>query len=128
MTRLENDDRRLSDRLWAGISWGIGIAILLCLWVTLAYLRLDRHESGPELHHVITVYLFIGFAGGAIVGLLMPIARRWWGAPIVGFFVAVIGFTSISAMDGHLDVTSILHLSLWMGPALGFGYWAIFRA
>ena len=123
----EGPGSRVAERIAQGVSWGTGIALLLCLWVVIAYLRISPDEPGPTLLQVFAVYLFIGVAGGAVVGLLMPLARRWWGAPIVGIVVMAIAFTAISLMDGQFNITSIVELSLLMGPVLGLGYWIIFR-
>ena len=96
----------LENLRW-GVAAGLFFAALYSLYVTLLYLirgpdPFDANET--TLGQVIAVYFAGGIAGGAIVGVLRPLAKWRIGAAVVGVVAAVPVFLGIAlSLEGGLS-------------------------
>lgn len=121
--------------LW-GIAWGIGMAAWFCLIALLIYAVAEvKGDTGAPtpLSLLMLAYTVAGVIGGAILGLLRPLARQWWGAMLVGVFVAFIAVLSVSvSLRGWFGEwawldweTSVVYACI-TGPLGGFLVWRRF--
>jgi hypothetical protein len=129
------DDEPLGERILgnigSGIAWGTAIAALLSMYALAVYFGVGVDEADPPpygIHHVILLYFMGGIIGGTIFGLAKPLTVRWWGAPIVGFVVAIPFFSAFFLLEGSFRIEFVLLGSLLLGPMVGLGYWFIFRS
>ncbi len=130
MREQQSWTERAVENIGSGISWGVAIAALLSLVALGIYfgVGVDETDAPPYgIQHVIMLYFMGGVAGGTIFGLAKPLAVRWWGAPIVGFIVAIPFFSAFFLLEGSFSVGFVLLGSLLLGPMVGLGYWVIFR-
>jgi peptidoglycan/LPS O-acetylase OafA/YrhL len=94
-----------------GIILGGVTAILFCLWISFIYAVEGSRpftEKGITYLGTIATYLGMGIISGAIVGLLLPIARNTIGSYAVGFVGALPIACGIviqhSGLPSHWDV------------------------
>jgi hypothetical protein len=111
------------------------IAAALCAYALLLYLvrgtaPFERH--GTTLGAVMLTYA-VGMAlAGVIVGLLLPLARHRWGAPIVGAVAFVPFYAAVRvAMDGFApwtgdDIFGVTLSSVLVGGLVGTAYRRMF--
>lgn len=76
----------------AGALTGVACTVLLAL-----RLLLSSEDLGVEPSRLVLVYLVIGPATGALVGLLLPLGRRQWGAWLVGAIAGAFLLTAAGA-------------------------------
>ena len=110
---------------------GLGIGVLFSLYVVVAYAVtagsiLDGY--GTTLPVVLATYLGGGIVGGAIVGALLPLGRRWYGAMLVGSiglmpFYAMIEFAMFPAGRRSIYMLSTLLVAATVGSLAGLGVW-----
>lgn len=121
----------LEDLHW-GIRWGIyGAVFFTGLAAIPALLRfllnveeVDGHRL-PSFPVIIGLYLFGGVFGGAIVGLLRPLARSWWGMRLVGIVAAVPFCFAVSVALSGLSWTQenpdfVIEFAIFWGFAMSF--------
>jgi len=121
--------RALRNLKW-GVSGGLGIASLYCVWVVLLYLIQGADPFSRQrvsLTTVIATYLASGLVAGAVVGLLRPWTENGFGAFVVGLLagvpitaglmVCVAGWPSAWSNN---DQRGFPVLAIMVGTALGY--------
>ena len=84
---IDRDETRVERRMGWGVSWGSAIASVFSAFAALQFAihaaaMLAKYDLG--LVAIIATYFAGGIAGGAVVGLLLPLAQRRIGAAVVG--------------------------------------------
>ena len=114
---------------------GIGTAILLALvYAAIAAASVIIGEGAPTLERagltlggLIGLYFLAAVIAGTILGLLFPLARRRWGAGLLGFLVAWIVYGLVLL---HIDPPELFGPFIFAaipaaltGIPLGFHFW-----
>lgn len=79
------------ERVRIGVAWGVGLALVFCIYVIGLYILRGSEpfeRVGSSLGKTLLAYLAGGVAGGAIVGVLFPFTRHWFGRSVVGILAA----------------------------------------
>jgi predicted lipid-binding transport protein (Tim44 family) len=72
------------------------------------------------LAKIVAGYFLGGLAGGALLGLLMPLSQTRIGAALLGFIVAVlVVYLLVLSADGQPDILVTLLTAALLGPASG---------
>ncbi|MFL5607837.1 MAG: hypothetical protein ACJ8AD_15405 [Gemmatimonadaceae bacterium] len=113
---------------FAVVTGGI-MATMFSAWVAVVYLAGGPRvfsAMGTSLHAVVLCYYVAGIAGGALVGLLLPLAGTLGGRMLVGSVAAlVVGISAQTTLSGaiwHWDRTTLVSttvLAVLMGMILG---------
>lgn len=116
-----------------GVGWGLWLAGFFTIFAIIIFLTRGSRpfsNTGATLTSTILVYAFGGVAGGAIVGLLRPIARHAVGAMLVGLAAAFpVLFGVWLATEGmpstwdHLTWLSLKVITGIAGPFFGLLLW-----
>lgn len=115
-----------------GIAWGAVFALAYSgLAVILTATSQLRGPEDPRLLDMIVAYVFGGIAGGAIVGLLRPLANSRVGAAVVGLLVAVpvvlgtgVALYGLPPWERH-EAIGLVITAILLGPAGGVILWNI---
>jgi hypothetical protein len=87
-----------------GVSRGVGIALVYCVWVTAVYLISGSepfNSIGVTYASVVTTYLGVGAASGLLIGALKPITVHRSGAYFVGLLAGIpVGVGLILCVSG----------------------------
>lgn len=125
---------RILHNVLSGIRFGLAFAACYCAYVSLLYLVAGSapfDSYGVTLPTVILVYIVGGVLGGAVVGLLLPLARYKVGATLVGILAAipVVGGAMLS-MSGlppwePADNFAFVFTTVGLGSVCGLIMWHI---
>ena len=127
MPVADNDQKSVIARVAGGARWGLAAASCYIAWAVVLFVvsgGATFHEKDASFGGVVVAYAVGGLAGGAIVGLLLPLMRFRFGAFIVGViaFVPVeLGFRVVEfgfAPWRYDDTLMVITLSTLLG---GFG-------
>ena len=135
---MDGKSRSIREDLLWGVSKGIayGAAAALILSIT----RVARgpgafSNAGVGYGPLFWLCLLVAFAGGAIVGLLRPLTRIWWGQALVGIVVVALVFGGFTALDSpHVlrwrahEWRGVLVAAVIGGPAAAIGSASVRRA
>jgi hypothetical protein len=124
---------RAPQRLAWGIRWGLAFAAVLGIWVAVMYPLGGAkavNRIGVPFAALIVLYLVGGVAGGALVGVLLPIVRWGWGAIVVGVLAFVpFGYAVTGVLIGFAPWTVLHTLAVVAGPiVLGVPVGLAYRA
>jgi hypothetical protein len=109
-----------------GILWGLALAFLFALFVgALALLRGSDWNPTYQVSTVAVIrgYFVAGALGGAVFGLLRPLARHRLGAVVVGTIVGPIVYGAVmTVVDGQPQWTSgpTIIAGVLVGGAVGW--------
>jgi len=83
----------LNERIAWGVRWGLAFGFVYALYPVVAFLfggdaRFEEH--GLSAIGLSALYLVTGVIGGAIVGILRPLARDRAGAALVGAITMIV--------------------------------------
>lgn len=96
----------LGDLVW-GCLWGLGLALVLSVFVVVVRGPSMFREGGGGLEGLLAVvlsYLVAGLVAGAVVGVLKPLARSPIGAALLGFVASMPVFVAFQYFDQGLTV------------------------
>jgi len=102
-----------------GIRWGLAFASLYCLWALVLLLlggEAAFRTQGITFWQTIGAYIGGGALAGAVVGVLRPLLKWTWGAPIVGIVAAIpVGLAFDLATKGArwMSVNSLLTIGIF---------------
>lgn len=88
-----------------GLVWGMSIALVLSLWVTIIYLiggSEPFRENGTTYGKTVLIYVAAGVLVGALFGLARPWIRGHWSAAAFGFVGGMRPVLDDLAGDGEL--------------------------
>jgi hypothetical protein len=130
LDQIAEQPLRLRGRLLLCIGCGLAVA---CLFSVLALLALTRHRHdfvasfGVSFGTLVGGYFLMALVGGGLVGLLLPLGRRWPGALLLGLIAGFACWTIIASLFSEASVAAKLRtgalLGLAFGPPLGFYVW-----
>ena len=119
--------REIGGNILGGIGWGLVMATIFSLFVAgMAVLRGSTHyeQYNTTTFTIIKTYFAAGVLGGAVFGLLVPIARAGrFGAVLVGMAVGPFVYSAIGvASDGPSAFFSLpaVVLGVTVGGAAGW--------
>jgi len=130
--------KHLPSRILLGLAGGLFFAVCFSAYVTILYAA--RGPAAFEANDtnygaVVAVYFVSGTLIGFICGLLLPLARRWWGAMLVGTVGAFIVYVAFDIADGavitstfftdHLTAQTIGYAAT-VGSLSGLVLWHVF--
>lgn len=117
--------RSLVTNVWWGARQGVLVGALFCAWVLVLVLvggeEVITERYGLSVLALFAAYLVGGSLAGGVVGALRPLARRAWGAPLVGAIAALPVMAAMQwALDGRPPTTVEDFVFLGIG-AIVFG-------
>lgn len=127
---------RRQDIQW-GLSWGAALASLFALYVIVLFLLRGSEPFdglGVSLSAVLSVYFFGGLAGGAVVGLLRPMATSCFASMAIGILVAapiasgiVFSLAGPPSHWGDSHIFAAVFMTLLYGIGGGYIAWTFWR-
>ncbi len=100
----------LRDRVIRSVVYGVTMAGFYCVYVLALYLARGNtpfERVGYSLPTLMGLYVFGGVAGGAIVGVLLPLAKWRLGASLIGALAGLpLGF-ALYLTSGDYSTTSL---------------------
>jgi hypothetical protein len=118
----------------AGVVTGCAIAVLFSLIATIGYaangFAATERRSGLSILEIVAAYFAGGITGGAVVGALIPLTRRKWGAPLVGFLgvlpFALAIMSSLMTRDQWFPAGAVL--AVLFAAIFGAGLGSVYRS
>jgi hypothetical protein len=114
--------QRLRCNVLTGTTYGLCIAVVFSVFVLVMLAvrgssLLEEHDT--TLATILGTYFAAGLVGGAIVGALLAIGRRWYGAMLVGYIAAipVYGMIIMATSPPTRWMTYLPYLFYLLGPA-----------
>lgn len=119
----------LRGRLWRGAVGGLAVAVAFSAWAGVGRTTMGTKaysiEDGPFLGTVL-VYCGVLPVCGALVGLLWPLSRTWWGAMLLGtlpvtaliYSFGILGSMTAVPLVGRLIASGVGGLLMGGGPAV----------
>lgn len=124
---MKREGRSFRPDVLFGIICGLAMAALTSL-VALAIFVLQGpgafERLGVSLWEAIALYLLAGVVGGAIFGLLRPVANTRGGSIFVGILVAVPAFAGVGILVDDFHVLRALGNAALVGGIVGYGLWS----
>lgn len=111
---------------------GMAVATLFSLYVLVVYTVKGSEpfeRAGASVALVVASYYLCAMIAGALVGVLLPLARNPLAAAVVGFLAAVpalagVGLFAYPPAQWVAEVPSMsLEIGAILGPAVGLGVW-----
>lgn len=112
-----------------GLLWGVAVALVLSLWVTIIYLVGGSEpflENGTTYGETVLLYVAAGVLVGVLFGLARPWIRGHWSAAVFGFVGGCMLFSLISLAAGGYDPVAVLVCAAAVVPFVGWRYWSTF--
>lgn len=133
---LQGKEHSFVGNIAWGIRWGVLFSLGFIAYIALLFLARGQApfaEYGMTFGRLVTLYLGAGMASGAVVGVLRPLGRWFWGAAVIGFFAGVVVASCLMFLEngvfawGAEDVVKVTVLGLVWGPAGGLMLRTLFR-
>ena len=108
--QIDVNEPSVARRAVWGARWGAALALVFALYAIVLYAvsaASGRQLSPPSLGEVVSIYFAGGVAGGSMVGLVLPLARRKVGSALVGF-LAILPVAVLIRVTGY-------HALAWSG-------------
>jgi dolichyl-phosphate-mannose--protein O-mannosyl transferase len=105
-----------------GLFFGVFLAFWVSAYVTVVYAvagSVPFEADDTTYRETVAVYFASGTVIGLIAGLVLPLAKRWWGAMIVGAAGALVLWTIFEIADSGA-ITSTLSMKVLTAEAIGF--------
>jgi hypothetical protein len=127
--------RQLLRNIGRGIVGGLALACLYTLYVALLYMLRGAtpfQELGTTFRAVVMAYMGAGISIGVIVGIFLPLARKWWGAMLVGFVAGMALYLAIDLAEGGRIIasgqfpTAAVIFAMTIGSLGGLVLWHVF--
>jgi hypothetical protein len=127
---------RFARNVFLAIAVGLGTALFLSAYVVILVAVGGGgvlEEYDVSLATVVGIYFAGGLAGGAIIGALLPLGRRWYGAILLGYLGALplygmVGMATWPASQWLTDIPPFLvYVAGPIGAVLGLMVWIKLR-
>ena len=108
--QIDFNEPSVTRRVAWGVRWGAALASVFALVALIQYgLQGDalQRSSRLSLGDIVSIYVVGGVVGGAIVGIILPLARRRSIAPTRNFHNGLTRITSRKVRDGLLDLAKV---------------------
>lgn len=117
-----------------GLEWGLWYSVVYSGYAILLRITAGNEPFeavGTSFPKALSAYLVAGLVSGFVFGLVLPLARWWWGAMLAG---SIAGFPAMYIVALTMDRTAVgpdpFFIALWggaltLGPVCGLGMWYV---
>lgn len=126
MDSKQSEHLRAKPRPLLGLVLGFAGGIFLSLSALIIYIVRGSavfDSLGVSLGDTLALYMVAGPLSGTLVGLMLPLTVRRWGAAFVGITAAVPLYLGASRLLGHEDLWSGAIAAIVVGGITGVASW-----